>query len=628
MTVEVYYSKNSMNVRSKINLAGFNSGALMTQLLNDRDIDFLLYEFLDTEAVLERPRYQEHSRETFDATLKTAKIIAEKYFANHNAKGDANEPTFDGEKVNMIPETQQAWDAFAEAGFLAAHYDFEDGGMQLPEVILRVAMSYVNAANVASAGYSFLTIGAANLIHSFGTEEQKERYLQYMKTGRFAGTMALTEPAQGSALADITTKAKPQQDGTYRIFGQKIYISGGDQSLTENIVHMVLARIEGAPAGTKGISLFICPKYLVNADGSLGERNDVALAGLLHKMGYRNTTSTVLSFGEKQGAQAFLIGEPHKGLHYMFQMMNEARIGVGLGAAVLGYQGFNYSLDYARQRPQGRHPSNKNPESKQLAIIEHADVRRMLLAQKAYSEGGLALCFFASQLYEDAKSASSDKAKEEAFLLLDLITPMVKSFPSKYGLKSNELAIQVLGGAGYIREYPVEQYYRDNRLNPIHEGTEGIQGLDLLGRKVILKQGAGYKLLNREIMATLAEAGQHTELSAMAADLGKYLTSLNEVTQSLAMKMAQDPDRILANATVYLDMFGRVLVSWMWLKQAIAASDGLASEDVHQTDCNFYRGKIQAARYYFEWELPETGPQAALLQRVEATPYEMKDAWF
>ncbi|MDX1452391.1 MAG: acyl-CoA dehydrogenase [Oleiphilaceae bacterium] len=600
----------------------------MTPLLRDRDVEFLLYEFLDTEALLTRPRYQEHSREIFDATLNTAKTIAQKYFANHNAKGDANEPQFDGEQVSLIPETQAAWDAFADAGFLAAHYDFDEEGMQLPEVILRVAMSYVNAANVASAGYSFLTIGAGNLIRSFGTEAQKQRYLAHMKSGRFAGTMALTEPAQGSALADITTKAVPQEDGSYRLFGQKIYISGGDQSLTENIVHMVLARIEGAPAGTKGISLFICPKFKVNEDGSLGERNDVHLAGLLHKMGYRNTTSTVLSFGEQGGAEAFLVGEPHKGLSYMFQMMNEARIGVGLGAAVLGYQGYNYSLDYARQRPQGRHPSNKDPESKQVAIIEHADVRRMLLAQKAYAEGSLALCYYASALHEDTHTAETEEARQQAFLLLDLITPVVKSFPSKYGLKANELAIQVLGGAGYIREYPVEQYYRDNRLNPIHEGTEGIQGLDLLGRKVIMKAGAGYKLLNKGIMQTVAQAQEDASLQALADALQAALQSLNEVTQTLAMQMAADPDRILANATLYLDMFGRVMVAWIWLRQAVIAQQTLSQNDLHEDEQHFYQGKLQAARYYLNWELPETKVQAEILKQLEATPYEMKAEWF
>jgi alkylation response protein AidB-like acyl-CoA dehydrogenase len=599
----------------------------MTKLLDDRDIEFLLYEFLDTESLISRPRYQEHSREIFNATLTTARTIAEKYCANHNAKADANEPSFDGEKVTLIPETQQAWDAFADAGFLSAHYDFEEEGMQLPEVILRTAMSYINAANVSTAGYSFLTIGAGNLIQSFGSDDQKERYLSHMKIGRFAGTMALTEPDQGSALADIKTKAIPQDDGSYRIVGQKIFISGGDQSLTENIVHMVLARIEGAPAGTKGISLFVCPKFLVNEDGTLGERNDVALAGLLHKMGYRNTTSTALSFGENGGATAYLVGEPHKGLQYMFQMMNEARIGVGLGAAVLGYQGYNYSLDYARQRPQGRHPSNKDPESKQVAIIEHADVRRMLLAQKAYSEGSLALCLYASSLFEDSHTAASEEQKQDAYMLLDLITPVVKSFPSKYGLKANELAIQVLGGSGYIREYPVEQYYRDNRLNPIHEGTEGIHGLDILGRKVIMKQGAGYKLMAKSIGATAQAAMEFSELKPLGEALFAGLQTLNKVTLTLTSNMAAEPDKVLANASVYLDMFGRVLVSWIWLKQAMLAQKKLGSE-LHEDDLNFYQGKLQTARYYIQWELPEIKAQAELLERLDTVAFDMDGAWF
>ena len=598
------------------------------KLLNDRDIEFMLYEFLDTEALCRRPRYQEHSREVFNAILDTAKTVASNYFADHYAKGDANEPTFDGQNVHLIPETKQAWDAFAQAGFLAAHYDFDEGGMQLPEIILRVSMAYMTAANTATAGYPFLSIGAANLIHSYGNEEQKARFLPPMKEGRFAGTMALTEPNQGSALADINTTAKPQADGSYRLFGQKMYISGGDQSLTENIVHMVLAKIKGAPAGAKGISLFICPKVLVNDDGSPGERNDVQLAGLLHKMGYRNTTSTVLNFGEKDGAVGYLIGEPHQGLVYMFQMMNEARIGVGMGAAILGYQGYNYSLDYARQRPQGRLASQKDPQSRQVNIIEHADVRRMLLAQKAYCEGGLALCLYASSLFEDSLTAETEDARHEAITLLDLITPIVKTWPSKYGPKANDLAIQVLGGSGYIREYPVEQYYRDNRLNPIHEGTEGIQGLDLLGRKVLQGNMSGYKLFNAKVSATVVAANGVNRLLSMAEQLRAGLDTLNEVTDAILPKLAEDADLALANATIYLDLFGRVAISWIWLQQALVAVNALDEPDVSASDSNFYRGKLQAARFYLEWELPEIGPQASLLMELNSICYDMQDSWF
>ncbi|MCG6656980.1 acyl-CoA dehydrogenase [Halomonas campisalis] len=600
----------------------------MTQtLLNDRDISFQLYEVLDTEALLRRPRYLEHSRETFDATLETARKVAERYFADHNQKGDAQEPTFDGERVHLIPETQAAWDAFAEGGFLAAHHDFEDGGMQLPEVVLRSCMAYFNAANVATTGYPFLSIGAANLIKSFASDALKARFLPPMLAGHFSGTMALTEPGQGSALADIKTAAEPDGEGRYRLRGHKMFISGGDHELTENIVHLVLAKLPDAPPGAKGISLFIVPKILVNEDGSLGERNDVALAGLLHKMGFRNTTSTVLNFGENGGAIGYLVGEPHRGLQYMFQMMNEARIGVALTAACLGYQGYRYSLDYAQQRPQGRLPSSKDPASPQVPIVAHADVRRMLLAQKAYVEGALSLCLYASSLYEDQHSAEDEATRRRAGELLDLLTPIVKSWPSRYCLQANDLAIQVLGGSGYIREYPVEQYYRDNRLNPIHEGTEGIHGLDLLGRKV-MRDPAAYRLFREEVKATLGDASRHPATQDFIGPLGDALQRLDAVTESLRGQVAADPDRGLANATLYLDLFGRLVVAWIWLRQGLKAAQGLDRDDLAEADRDFYRGKLQATRYYLDWELPQINPQAELLLQGNRTCFDMHDAWF
>ena len=607
---------------------------MTSQLLNDRDIDFLLYEFLDSSALPQRPRYTEHNKEVFDATLNTAKGIAEKYFADHNQKGDTNEPAFDGEKVHLIPETKAAWDAFAEAGFLCAHQDFEEGGMQLPEVVLRTAMGYFSAANIATTGYPFLTIGAANLIRTFASDELKAKYLPAMMDGRFAGTMALTEPGQGSALGDLTTKATPQEDGSYRISGSKMFISGGDQSITENIVHMVLAKIEGAPAGVKGISLFLCPKFLVNDDGSVGERNDVALAGLIHKMGYRNTTSTCLNFGEgkwgeKGGAIGYLIGEPHKGLQYMFQMMNEARIGVGTGAAVLAYQGYVHSLDYARQRPQGRLPSNKDPLSKQVMLVDHADVRRLLLSQKAYAEGSLALCLLASQLFDDSHSLEDEQKREQAFLLLDVLTPIVKSWPSKYGLKGNEQAIQVLGGSGYTREYIVEQLYRDQRLNPIHEGAEAIHGLDLLGRKVTMKQQAAYRLFLSKVEDCIANAKQFPALCTQAETLEAALATLKDTTDELLKQMQNDVDRGLANATLYLDVFGHITLGWIWLQQACIAQRALdENNSTSDEDKHFYRGKLQAAQYFSQWELPQIEPWAKLLKTGDDTCFEMQDAWF
>ena len=596
-------------------------------LLNERELSFQLYELLDTQALLQRPRYAEHDRAVFDATLDTARQLAADYFAPHNHKGDANEPTFDGERVKLIPETKAAWDAFAQAGFLAAHHDHADGGLQLPEVLLRACMAYFNAANIATVAYPFLSIGATNLVKSFASAKLRERFLAPMLEGRFSGTMALTEAGQGSALGDLRTSARPMVDGSYRLFGQKMFISGGDHELTENIVHMVLARIEGAPAGVKGISLFLVPKFLVEADGRIGARNDVALAGLLHKMGYRNTTSTVLNFGEHEGAVGYLVGEAHKGLGYMFQMMNEARIGVGLGAASLAYQSYLHALAYARERPQGRLPGNKDPLTPQVQIIQHADVRRMLLQQKVYAEGSLALCLYASSLVEDAHTAPSERERRDAGELLDLLTPMVKSYPSRYGVIASDIGIQVLGGAGYTREYPLEQYYRDNRLNPIHEGTEGIHGLDLLGRKLGPRGGDGYRLFLDQVRATLDSARGDATLEPLQAALGDGLGILEQVTTALQDQVAVDADLGLSNATAYLDLFGRVVVGWLWLRQAELASRALAG-GAQGSEADFYHGKLQAARYFMDWELAPLPAQANLLMAGNRVCFDMQDAWF
>lgn len=596
----------------------------MTELLDDRDIEFQLYEVLDTGSLLQRERYRDHSREDFNAILATAKAIATEKFADHNASGDANEPWFDGQRVTLIPQVKAAWDAFAEAGFLAAAPDYEEGGLQLPEIVLRTAMAYFSAANVSSAGYPFLSIGAANLLRAFGSDVLKARYLPPMMAGRFSGTMALTEAGQGSALADIRTRAEPAEDGSYRLHGSKMFISGGDHELTENIVHMVLARLKGAPAGVKGISLFLVPKFLVDERGQCGSRNDVALGGLLHKMGYRGTTSTVLNFGEGGGATGYLLGEPHRGLQYMFQMMNEARIGVGLGAACLACRGYLAALEYARARPQGRLPSNRDPHSPQVKIIEHADVKRMLLAQKCYAEGSLALCLYGSSLFEDSRTAGHEAERARAHALLELLTPVIKSYPSKYGCVANELAIQVHGGAGYTREYPVEQLYRDQRLNPIHEGTEAIQAIDLLGRKVAQR---GYPLLFDALNQDIVTAGEFARCRAFGEALADAMALLKEVTESLQEQVLADADRGLANATLYLDLFGRVVMAWTWLRQALAAADALEAAVAPEQE-NFYRGKLQAAQFYFDWELPAIEAQGELLRSGNSVTCDMQSEWF
>lgn len=600
------------------------------KILDSRDMDFLLYEFLNTELLINRLRYVGHSREIFNATLQSAETVAKKYFANHYSKGDEYEPRFDGSHVQQIPETKVAWDAVAELGLMSAHQDFDDGGMQLPHVICAVTNAYFSAANIATSGFHFLTIAACNVIRTFGSDEQKSLFMPPMMNGRFTGTMALTEPDQGSALADIKTMAFLQDDGSYRIKGQKMFITNGDHSLSENIIHLVLAKIQGAPPGIEGISLFLVPKIKLNIDGSLGEANDVALAGLLHKMGYRNAPSTILNFGERDGAEAFLIGKPHRGLHYMFQMMNEARIGVGTGAAVLAYQGYLHSLAYARERPQGRLPADKSPSSKQVNIIEHADVRRMLLTQKAYAEGAMALCLYATSLMEDQHTSDTECERQRAAVLLDLLTPVVKSWPSKYGCLSNDLAIQVLGGSGYIREYPLEQLYRDQRLNPIHEGTEGIHGLDLLGRKIPMQNQYGFDVFKQEVRITLQRISLIDDLMDFHEPMNEALERLDTVTAGLIRQVEKEPNRGLANATVYLDMFGRVVMAWIWLRQALVAYKGLQEDKstIDSSDYDFYQGKLQAARFYMEWELPVTIQQAALLETNNAICFDMQNNWF
>jgi alkylation response protein AidB-like acyl-CoA dehydrogenase len=569
-------------------------------LLSRRDLDFLLYEWLDVTSLTSRERYADHSRETFDAAMDLAEQIATRDFAPHNRLSDETEPTFDGTNVHLIEEIGKALKKYGDSGLIGAGMDHAVGGMQLPAVVTQVLLGWFQAANVGTSSYPFLTIANANLLLAHGTSEQIETYVKPMVEGRFYGTMCLSEPQAGSSLADVTTKAEPQPDGTYRITGNKMWISAGEHDLSENIIHLVLAKIPGSPPGAKGISLFIVPRVL--ADGS---RNDVALAGLNHKMGYRGTVNTLLNFGENGGAVGYLVGEQHQGLSYMFHMMNEARIGVGLGATCLGYTGYLHSLEYARSRPQGR-VTKGGP---QVPIIEHADVRRMLLAQKSYVEGALALNLYCGRLVDEERTGP-DPAK--AHLLLEMLTPLAKSWPSQWCLEANSLAIQVHGGYGYTREYPVEQLYRDNRLNPIHEGTHGIQALDLLGRKVVMQGGAGLALLAETIEQTCART-DHEHAAALRTTVNRIV----EVTQKVWG--AGDVALSLANASVYLEAVGHSVIAWMWLEQLLAAEG---------KDGDFYDGKRAAADYFFRWELPKTGPQLDLLASLDRTTLDMQDRWF
>ena len=595
-------------------------------LIDRRHLDFMLYELLGVESLCQQPRFAEHGRETFDAVIDLAHRVALEKFLPHNRKSDLNEPRIVDGRVVMIPEIGEALAAFNEAGFTAVMADSERGGLQMPFLMATVGDAIFAAANLGTSAYPALARAAANLLDAHANDEQKRLYMQPILDGRFFGTMCLSEPQAGSSLADITTLATPQEDGSYKITGAKMWISAGEHEHGENIVHLVLARIVGAPPGVRGISLFIVPRYRVNDDGSVGVANDVRLAGLNHKMGQRGSVNTFLKFGEGDACVGHLVGEPHQGLGYMFHMMNEERIGVGVGAVQQGCAGYLFSLQYARERRQGRHPDQKDPLSPPVAIIEHADVRRMLLQQKCIVEASQLLCLYAAMQVDRAHAEDATVARESG-LLLDLLTPIVKAWCSDQSLKANELAIQILGGYGYTREFPVEQFYRDNRINPIHEGTNGIQALDLLGRKVMQQEGAALKLLFAAMQETLQRAQSEPALLALAQQLQAAIEVVAATTRTAAQRMRAGEARdVLANATHYMTALGHLTIAWLWLWQAEVAMAALPAAAAHDQD--FYRGKLQACRFFYATEVPLIAHAARLVADVDRSALDMRDAWF
>ena len=583
-------------------------------------LDFLLYQWLDAESLNQRERFADHSRETFDAVFDTCERIAREKYAPFNRTVDTQEPHFDGEKVILPQATHDAQKAYAVSGMLSAAQDYEVGGMQLPYTVEAAANAFFAMASV-SIGSGLLTTGNANLLMVHGTPMQKSVFATKEFSGRFSGTMCLSEPQAGSSLSDITTRALP--DGAdfeadplgprYRLKGNKMWISAGEHELTDNIIHLVLAKIPGPDGrltpGTRGISLFIVPKKMVDTAGQLtGDRNDVALAGLNHKLGWRGTTNTLLNFGEgkypvdgQAGAVGYLVGKPHEGLRCMFHMMNEARIAIGMAASMLGMAGYYASLDYAKNRPQGRPVtgSGKDASVPQSRIIEHADVKRMLLAQKAYCEGALALELYCARLVDEQHTAGPEAA-DDARLLLEVLTPIAKSWPSEWCLEANSLAIQVHGGYGYTRDFPVEQYWRDNRLNMIHEGTHGIQAMDLLGRKVLMEGGRGLALLAARINATAARAAHVPELTEHADALADALQQVCSATESAWA--TGKPAEALANAVPYMQAFGHTVLAWIWLDVALAALTSDATKSEAAT-----AGQLGATRYFYHYELPKVG---------------------
>jgi butyryl-CoA dehydrogenase len=601
-----------------------------------RTLDFLLYDWLDAEGLAARERFADHSRETFDAVLDTCERIAREKYAPHNRTVDTEEPRFDGERVILPRATHEAHAAFAASGMLSAAQDYDIGGMQLPYTVQAAANACFAMASV-SIGSGLLTSGNANLLMVHGTPMQRDVFARNEFSGRWSGTMCLSEPQAGSSLSDVATRAVPDGEGfandplgpRYRLTGNKMWISAGDHELTENIVHIVLAKIPDAEGrlvpGTRGISLFIVPKKLVDTEGALtGVRNDVALAGLNHKLGWRGTTNTLLNFGEgrhpvegRAGAVGYLVGQPGKGLQCMFHMMNEARIGIGMAATMLGMAGYRASLDYAKNRPQGRPtgPEGKDPARPQVRIIEHADVRRMLLAQKSYCEGALALALYCARLVDEQKTAGAagdPQAADDARLLLEVLTPIAKSWPSEWCLESNSLAIQVHGGYGYTRDFPVEQYWRDNRLNMIHEGTHGIQAADLLGRKVLMEEGRGLELLAGRIRATAERSVGVTALEGFGVALEAALARV--VSATGAAWSTGDPREALANAVPYMQAFGHTVLAWIWLDVALRSleGDGAAAQPATA-------GRVGAARFFFHYELPKIGAWLEVVERRDPT---------
>ena len=601
-------------------------------------IDFLLYDWLGAPSLSERERFADHSRETFDAVLDTCERIAREKYAPFNRLVDTEEPRFDGERVILPQATHEAQRAYAESGMLSAAQDYAIGGMQLPYTVEAAANAFFAMASV-SMGSGLLTVGNANLLMAHGTEAQKRVFALNEFSGRWSGTMCLSEPQAGSSLSDVATRAVPDGEGfeadplgpRYRLKGNKMWISAGEHELTENIVHLVLAKIPGPdgklPAGVKGISLFIVPKKLVDTEGQLtGERNDVALAGLNHKCGWRGTTNTLLNFGEGKypvrggaGAIGYLVGQPGEGLRCMFHMMNEARIGVGMAATMLGMAGYHASLDYARNRPQGRPvgPAGKDPAQPPVRIVEHADVKRMLLAQKSYCEGALALALYCARLV-DEQHTGAPEAADEARLLLEVLTPIAKSWPSEWCLEANSLAIQVHGGYGYTRDFPVEQYWRDNRLNMIHEGTHGIQAMDLLGRKVLMEQGRGLQALAHRVNATVQRAIHVPELAAHANALSEALQAVGAATK--AAWATGEPTQALANAVPYMQAFGHTVLAWVWLDVALTAH--ASPESPART------GRLSAMRFFFHYELPKIGAWLAVVSRRDLTCADMPEEAF
>jgi butyryl-CoA dehydrogenase len=598
------------------------------KFVSGRNLKFLLYEVFGAESLTRYDYYREHNRKTFDMVINEALKLSKNLLYPVFTGMDRNPPELADGKVKVHPSVKTIMNEFGMGGWIAGRMPYEQDGNQLPHLIANACDFIFAAANYSAGVYPGLSAGAAHLIESFGSRELFNIYALHILAGKWQGTMALTEPEAGSSLADITTAAEPTANGCYLIRGQKIFISAGDHDGVENIVHLMLVRIKDAPPGIKGISLFVVPKNRIDENGQLIS-NDVITSGIYHKLGYRGCPIVQLAIGDKNNCRGWLVGEPHNGLRYMLQMMNQARIGVGIGAVSIATAAYYASLDYAKTRRQGRSIAKKDPNLPQIPIIEHADVKRMLLFQKAVVEGSLSLIMQCSEYVDMIKVLPDDK-KEKYQLLLEILTPVAKSYPSEMGIESISQGLQCFGGSGYCDDYPLEQYYRDARIHPIHEGTTGIHGITLLGRNVTMKDGRAFRLFLEEVQESIHAAEAINELKPYARELEDALEKLQEVTSHL-LNIEKEGNReiFLADATLYLELFGIITITWQWLLQSISVQKALKNKDaLSEADANFYQGKMYAFRYFFCYELPMIEGLAKLLLNTDGLTVEMKADYF
>lgn len=598
----------------------------MARYTSMEHLRFLLFDIHGVQDLFQYDYFAHLDREQVAMMIDAAKALADRDMYPFFKEMDEQPVHYTGDgKVWSHPQLRTIIRNAAEQSWIGGELPFDMGGLQLPQMVYNAAHHIFQAANNGTQGYISLTTGAARLIINYGTPEQVNTFIPPMLDGRWQGTMALTEPQAGSSLTDITTVATPAEKGYYHIKGQKIFISAGEHSACDNFVHLTLARMDGAPPGLKGVSLFIIPKHRPTDDGAL-EYNDVFCAGDYQKLGQRAYATTHLVFGEHDNCRGWLVGEPNKGLSYMFQLMNEARIGVGQTAASVSMAAYQASLQYARERSQGRKIGEKDPLQPPVPIIQHPDVQRMLLTQKAIVEGALSLAMECNRL-ADLSHVAKDAEKRRNWLLLEILTPIVKTYSAEQGNRATSLAIQVLGGYGYTMDFPAQQYYRDLRIMSIYEGTTGIQSLDLLGRKMTLEKGEALQELSQYIGATIAAAAAHPELQAHAEILQSELERLGKTLHQLGKyAQAAEMERYLADATIFMEMAGYVVIAWQWLKMAVVAQKALDINDFSSQKQSFYEGKVHTMRFFFRYELPHAAACAKILLHPEQLTMLEEDA--